>query len=154
MFNSPKSTGTESSIRSGFDVSATQREMVYTAFRDTLRMTGVPHSFLECECVHFVDARNAPQFQVHLIMKKWSGQMLRYSKAFQSQMRICLDRFEPHVDHGAYEWLWKYAKDCDVPFPDMPAPEEWTKKKEASAPRPAVDFFERRKVPRMQKGKS
>jgi hypothetical protein len=83
--------------------------------------------------------------------------MLRYSMAFQRQMRTCLDRFEPHVDHGAYEWLWKYSNDCDAPFPSMPAPEEWTKKKEAASappPRASIDFFERRKTPREPKRKS
>jgi hypothetical protein len=165
MFNLPKiartepkpqgasNSGRDSSGKSGSDISATQREMVFTAFKDTMRITGVPSSFIECECIHFVNSKNVTQFQVRLIMKKWSGQMLRYSLAFQNQMRTYLDRFEPNVDHSAYEWLWKYAADCDAPFPNMPAPEEWAKKKEPAAPpRQPVDFFERRKTPRPPKG--
>ena len=148
----PPASVLDSTTKSGQDIGATQREMVYTAFKDTVRATGIPTHFLTCECVTMVDAHRQNRIQVCLIYKKWSGQMLRYSQAFQKQMRTCLDRYEPNVDHASYEWVWKYAADCDTPFPAMPSPEEWNRKKEAPPPPPpAADFFERRKAPRPPK---
>lgn len=160
MFNSikpdsryPSVSAPDSAVKSGPDLSATQREMVYTAFKDTVRITGVPPEFLGCECSQGLDANKVSRVQVCLVYKKWSGQMLRYSMAFQHQMRTCLDRYEPNMDHSAYEWLWKYGRDCDNPFPHMPSPQEWARKKaEAAPPPPPTDFFERRKVPRAPKG--
>jgi hypothetical protein len=158
MFNFPKRNKSEP--QSQFDgdslvssasvpaANATQQELIRVAFKDTLRASGVPTKWLGCE-VHLVtDRHNVPRMQVHLVMNKWSGQMLRYSQAFQHQMLACLDRYEPGVDHRAYEWLWRYSDTCNVPFPHMPAPEEWAKKRETTKENAPVDMFERRKVTR------
>jgi hypothetical protein len=126
----------------------TQQELVRVVFKDTLRVTGVPPAWLKCEVHQLTDKYQIPRMQVHLIMRKWSGQMLRYSMAFQHQMLACLDRYEPAVDHSTYEWVWKYDPQCDVPFPLMPEPQEWTKKLEPRKASASVDFFERRKTPR------
>lgn len=150
--------GGNAGSKSDFEVGAVQREMVQTAFKDTLRATGVPAAFLSCEWVQRVNADGATQVEIRLVIKKWGGQLLRYSMAFQNQMRTCLDRYEPHIDHSAYEWLWQYAEDCANPYPHMPAPEEWSRKKDtatkanaAAKGSPTIDIFERRKVPRAPK---
>ncbi len=146
-FDSSKSSS-QSSISSA---NATQQELIRVAFKDTLRATGVPPAWLSCEVHLLTDSQQLPRMQVHLVIKKWSGHLLRYSLAFQNQMRACLDRYEPDTDHSAYEWLWKYAPDCDAPFPAMPAPEEWVQKLAARSARKPNEFFERRKRPRTPK---
>ncbi len=105
-----------------------QRELVRVAFKDTLRATGVPAQWLECEVNFVQSARHGERIQVQLVVKKWSGLLLRHSLAFQHALAQCLDRYEPHVDHSQHEWTWKFAADCNTPFPDMPAPEEWAAK--------------------------
>ena len=105
-----------------------QRELVRVAFNDTLLATGVPSQWLDCE-VHFIQsAQYGERVLVQLVVKKWSGLLLRHSLAFQHVLARCLDRYEPHIDHSRHEWTWKFAADCATPFPDMPAPEEWEAK--------------------------
>jgi len=122
-----------------------QRELVRVAFKDTLRATGVPSQWLDCEVYYIPTGVQLERVQIHLVMKKWSGHLLRYSQAFQSLLLQCLDRYEPHVDHSKHEWLWKYAAQCETPFPAMPEPEEWAEKMGATyakvpAPAPPVNF--------------
>jgi hypothetical protein len=159
MFNSSKRTAGDSrlsatdsvspsaanSSKSGNDI---ERELVRVAFKDTLRATGVPADWLSCEVRLVADRGMTERMQVHLVMQQWSGHLLRYAVAFQTKLRQCLDRYEPSVDHGQYEWLWRFSTNCACPFPTMPAPEEWAKKLEASKPPKPPELFERRKAPR------
>ncbi len=114
-----------------------QRELVRVAFKDTLRATGVPWQWLDCEVNYVQDPRHGERVQIVLLMKRWSGHLLRYSLAFQQALTQCLDRYEPHVDHSKHEWVWKYSQDCETPFV-MPAPEEWAKRLESSYEKPPV----------------
>ncbi len=137
--------GAANSSRTGSD---TERELVRVAFKDTLRATGVPTEWLTCEVRTIADKDAAQRLQVHLVIQRWSGHLLRYAMAFQTQLLQCLDRYEPSVDHSSYEWIWRFAPDCACPFPAMPAPEEWAQKLQASKAQKAPEFFERRKAPR------
>ncbi len=114
-----------------------QRELVRVAFRDTLRATGVPAQWLGCEVHYIQDPRRGEHVQVLLVMKKWSGHLLRYSLAFQQALAHCLDRYEPHVDHSKYEWVWKYSAECASAL-RMPAPAEWAKKLAPQDAKPSV----------------
>lgn len=116
------------SSQAGLDI---QRELIRVAFKDTMRNTGVPAAWLDCEVRNRPGPAGTEQIEVHLVMKQWSGHLLRYAMAFQKQLLQCMDRYEPTVDHSGFEWLWKFAHDCACPFPDMPAPEEWAQKLEA-----------------------
>lgn len=109
-----------------------QRELVRVAFKDTMRMYGLPAQWLECQVRNLAPVDGVERIQVQMVMKKWSGHVLRYAMAFEKQFMDCLDRYEPHVDHTTYEWVWRYADDCDCPFPDMPAAQEWAQKKVAN----------------------
>ena len=137
-----------SSVNSSRAASDIERELVRVAFKDTVRATGVPPEWLGCEVRVVTDKYQTERLQVQLVIKKWSGHLLRYAMAFQQQLMQCLDRYEPSTDHSTYEWLWSFSPTCGCPFPSMPAPEEWTQKLEASKPKKAAEFFERRKTPR------
>ncbi len=119
-----------------------QRELVRVAFKDTLRATGVPAAWLDCD-VHYLQSKHGERVQIQLIVKKWSGLLLAHTLTFQRELAQCLDRYEAHVDHSNHEWVWKFAADCETPFAAMPEPQEWTKKlktaqaKPADAPMPA-----------------
>ena len=108
-----------------------QHELLRVAFKDTMRSTGVPAEWLNCEVRTRPGLGATEQVEVHLTMKQWSGHLLRYSMAFQKQFEQCMDRYEPGVDHSGFDWLWKFAPQCESPFPTMPAPEEWSQKLEA-----------------------
>ena len=115
-----------------------QRELVRVAFKDTLRATGVPAQWLDCEVNFVQSARRGERIQVQLVVNKWSGLLLRHSLAFQHALAQCLDRYEPHVDHSQHEWTWKFAADCATPFPDMPDPEDWAAKLRVAEARPTA----------------
>ncbi len=121
--------GAANSSKAAVDI---QRELARVAFKDTMRHTGVPAQWLECEVRCVPLPNGGEKLQIHLIIKKWSGHLLRYAHAFQHQFLQCLDRYDPNVDHSNYEWSWKFAADCECPFPDMPSPDEWAVKLEAS----------------------
>ena len=102
-----------------------QVELIRVAFKDTVRSSGLPPSWLGCE-VHTVARHGRGEhIQVHLVIERWNEQLLRYSMPFQNRLIACLDRYEPHVDHTRYEWVWRYAGGCDCPHPALPAPQEW-----------------------------
>jgi hypothetical protein len=117
---------------SSLNTTDVQRELVRVAFKDTMRMYGLPTQWLECQVRNLAAVDGVERIQVQMVMKKWSGHVLRYAMAFEKQLIECLDRYEPHVDHTEYEWVWRYANDCDCPFPDMPAAQEWAQKKVAN----------------------
>lgn len=114
-----------------------QRELIRIAFKDTLRSTGVPAAWLDCD-VRYIQSKHGERVQIQLIVKKWSGLLLAHSLAFQRELAQCLDRYEAHVDHSQHEWIWKFADDCETPFPQMPAPEAWTQKLQAAQAKPAA----------------
>ena len=105
-----------------------QRELVLLAFKDTVRHSGVPPQWLDCEVR--VPAAGSPfaSLQVIITVQHWSGHLLRYARAFQQQVKDCLDRYEPMIDHAEYEWVWRFSADCDCPFMEMPEPGEWVQK--------------------------
>jgi hypothetical protein len=109
-----------------------QQELIKVAFKDTLKHTGVPAQWIACEIRKTGDLQPSAQLEVRLVIKKWSGHLLRYAFAFQTQFKQCLDRYEPHIDHSQYDWTWKFSDNCDCPFPSMPAPQEWAQKLQAS----------------------
>lgn len=116
-----------------------QRELIRVAFQDTVRATGVPPQWLDCAVRYIKTGKHEERVQIQIVMKQWSGHLLRYSLAFQNELMHCLDRYEPGVDHSQHEWLWRYAVDCESPFPGMPPPEMWTQKQNpvrADAPPP------------------
>jgi hypothetical protein len=113
-----------------------QRELVRVAFKDTLRATGVPAAWLDCD-VHYLQSKHGERVQIQLIVKKWSGLLLAHTLTFQRELAQCLDRYEAHVDHSKHEWVWKFAEDCETPFAAMPEPQEWTKKLKTAQAKPA-----------------
>jgi hypothetical protein len=133
-----------------------QRELIRVVFRDMVRIHGLPVKWLDCEIHSTLSADLNEQFQIQLIIRHWSGHLLRYAQAFEKVMKHYLDKYEPTVDHTDYEWVWRFADDCVTPFPEMPSPQEWTAKSENTKAGKALEFFERRKTPRptQKNGKS
>jgi len=127
-------TAGESTVAAG----GFQRDLIYVSFKDTLRVYGVPAEWLDCLVITYPDREGNERVQIQLVMRKWSGHLMRYAMALEHQLVQCLDRYEPHVDHSEYEWVWRYGDDCDCPFPDLPAPAEWAQKKVANNVRGTV----------------
>jgi hypothetical protein len=120
-------------------------ELVRAVLKDTMRAQGLPSDWLRCEVHSLSGAKANGPLHIRIIMTKWSGTLLKYTMAMERLILTGLDRYDPAVDHSGYSVSWQFSKDCQCPFPTMPAPETWSKKK-APAPKIAdsVDFFDRR----------
>ena len=126
-----------SAANSSQTASDIQRELVRVAFKDTLRSTGVPAAWLDCD-VRYIQSKHGERVQIQLIVRKWSGLLLAHSLALQRELAQCLDRYEAHEDHSQHEWIWKFSDDCETPFPHMPAPEAWAQKLQAAQAKPVA----------------
>jgi hypothetical protein len=102
-----------------------QHEVIGVVLKDILRMHEIPATWVECEIRQVPLGPNRMETQVHLIITRWSEQLLRYAAALQAQFMAGLDSFEPHVDHSSYTVLWRFAKKCDLPFPTIPEHVKW-----------------------------
>lgn len=136
------------SVSSSLATTDIRRELVRVAFKDTMRITGVPLKWLDCKVIYVPAAGGGERIQVHLVIRKWSGHLLRYAVAFEKQLALCLDRYEPHEDHSTVEWVWKFAEDCECPFPAMPPAEEWAQKDASSQDRKAAPAARLKPMPR------
>jgi hypothetical protein len=122
-------------------------ELVRAVLKDTMRDHGLPSDWLRCEVQALPGNKgnNNGPLHIRIIMSKWSGTLLKYTMALERLILTGLDRYDPAVDHSGYSVSWQFSKECACPFPTMPAPETWNKKK-ASPPKiaEAGEFFDRR----------
>lgn len=133
-----ENTVMSTALNSGMATTEVGLELIRVAFKDTLRVTGVPSQWIDCQVRTIPVGDGSERIQIHLVMKKWSGHLLRYMLTFEKQVAQCLDRYEPHVDHSGYEWVWRYAAACENPFPTMPPAAEWALKADANMERKSV----------------
>ena len=113
-----------------------------------MRLHGLPTDWLRAELspVHSATATANGPLHIRIIMSKWNGTLLKFTMALERLILTGLDRCDPAVDHSGYTVSWEFAKDCACPFPTMPAPETWTKKKTpASVAAITQDIFDRRR---------
>ena len=121
-------------------------ELVRTVLKDTVRHHGLPADWLRAELTVPTGASANGPLHIRIIMTKWNGTLLKYTMALERLILTGMDRYDPAVDHSGYTVSWQFAKNCVCPFPTLPPPETWVKKKNP-APKTAVteDFFDRRK---------
>ncbi len=120
-------------------------ELVRAVLKDTARSHGLPSDWLRADVHSLPGAKANGSLHIRITMTKWNGTLLKYTMAMERLILTGLDRYDPAVDHSGYTVSWQFAKDCACPFPTMPAPETWNKKKPA-APKiaNAGEFFDRR----------
>lgn len=144
----PKSASAPAYKASSVSISShdVRLELVRTVLRDTVRLHGLPADWLHAELTTLPGATTNGPLHIRIIMNKWNGTLLKFTLALERLILTGLDRYDPAVDHSGYTVSWQFSKDCACPFPTLPAPETWAKKK-ATAPMVAIteDFFDRRK---------
>jgi hypothetical protein len=114
-----------------------QRELVGVVLKDTLRLHGIPATWIGCEVnvlsrksrtMNVAAPANTPLDEdlfVHLVILKWNEALLRFAPAFERQLIEGLDRFEPHIDHSKYIVSWRFSPTCGCPQTRMPNPKFW-----------------------------
>ena len=148
---SPKSSPVSTYKSSAISVSKNELrlELVRTVLKDTMRAHGLPADWLRAELTVPTGAAANEPLHIRIIMTKWNGSLLKYTMALERLILTGMDRYDPAVDHSGYTVSWQFAKNCVCPFPTLPPPESWLKKK-TPVPKMAVteDFFDRRKQAR------
>lgn len=104
---------------------ASRSDLVQLVLGDLLQLHNIPAAWLGYEIHARTNTRNATEVHIHLLIHRWSEQLLRYSAALENQFRLGLDRFEPGVDHSRYLIAWRFARDCELPFPSIPDAVPW-----------------------------
>ena len=120
-------------------------ELVRTVLKDTVRHHGLPADWLRAELTVPMGATANGPLHIRIIMTKWNGSLLKYTMALERLILTGMDRYDPAVDHSGYTVSWQFAKNCVCPFPTLPPPESWLKKKTPVPKRAATeDVFDRR----------
>jgi hypothetical protein len=112
-------------LNSTQQVGGVQEEVIGVVLKDLLRMHGVPANWLTFEINYLARGPGLAEVQIQLLIMRWSEQLLRYAAALQDQLLTGLDQFEPHVDHSHYVVVWRFSKDCDLPFSTIPVNVKW-----------------------------
>jgi len=102
----------------------TRCELVRVRTRNTLRLSGIPESWIEAQLL--LEPHGGRTFiHLHLVVRKWDERLQRYGVALQRKL---LDEME-RIDPQAREWLrsisWHYPLDLDCPFPELPQASLW-----------------------------
>ena len=103
-----------------------RRELIRVLARDTLRYSGIPSDWVECQ-VLILPSRSGETFmQARLVVKHWDERLLRYAFAFQRRLMAEIERFEPDAAQWLQSISWQYLVDLDCPYRDLPEPASWT----------------------------
>jgi hypothetical protein len=105
--------------------SLSRPELAQLVLSDTVHRNGIPRDWLEVECFEVVLRPGLKQTHLHLVMQRWSDQLLHYSAALQQQYLAGLDHFEPGVDHSFYIVSWRFASTCVMPSALIPDGVAW-----------------------------
>ena len=111
-----------------------QRELVHVVFKDTLRQSGIPASWLGCDVTVLSSRTRGEELFVRLMVLKWDERLLPFLPVLQKLLVTGLDRFEPSIDHSAYVMSWQFASDCGCPHKALPPASTWVAQEPASAP--------------------
>lgn len=126
-----------------------QSELVRAALTQTLRVHGVPAQGLHSEIQRTPGPEGQVQLHIRLVITAWSEPLLKYAMALERELLLTLARYEPAFNHARDVVSWQFAKTCDCPFPDLPAPEAWQAKTAPAPENEVIDLFDRRHEPRV-----
>lgn len=115
-----------------------QRELVRMVLKETLRMHGIPNSWLTAEVTALTGRARGDDILVRLIVLKWHEPLLKFLPALQQQLIHGLDRFEPSIDHSKYLVSWQFAADCGCPHAQLPDAASWFMENIPSDPKVAT----------------
>lgn len=127
-----------------------RRELIKTAFRDTLRQQGIPLEWVSCEVITVSPAPGEEKLQIQLVLMQWQETFLRYGPALEHILLREIDRLDPSTDHPRHQITWRFSPDCGCPFTVMPPPRIWSHAETAAdtAKVEAPDILDRRRTPR------
>lgn len=127
-----------------------RRELIKTAFRDALRLKGIPYEWLSCEVINIAPTTGEAPLQIQLTLMQWQETFLRYGPALEQVLQREIEHLDPSTDRSQYTIVWRFSPDCGCPFTVLPPPRIWSHA-QAPAEAPKVephDLLDRRRTPR------
>jgi hypothetical protein len=102
----------------------TRCELVRVRTRNTLRLSGIPESWIEAQLL--IEQQGGRNFvHLHLVVRRWDERLQLYAVALQRKVLEEIERIDPQ----ARDWLrsvsWHYPSELDCPYPELPQPSLW-----------------------------
>ncbi len=108
-----------------FDAQVDMRqELVRVRTRNTLRLCGIPESWIEGQVLLEPEAGRI-FIHLHLVVRQWDERLQRYGVALQRKLMDEIERIDPQARQWLRSVSWQYPPDLDCPFPDLPQPSLW-----------------------------
>lgn len=105
---------------------ANRQQLVLLTMRDLLRRSGVPSEWLECKTLLVTSRSRGPGLYLHLVVRQWDERLLRFSQAFQTELKRRLVRFDPKAAQWVHGIAWDFELAQNCPWPILPDKTSWT----------------------------
>lgn len=102
----------------------TRRELLRIRTRNTLRLSGVPESWIEAQ-VLLEPAGGRTFMHLRLAVRHWDPRLLQYAVALQRKLMEEIERIDPQAAQWLLSIVWAFPPELECPFPDLPQPSAW-----------------------------
>lgn len=102
----------------------TRRELLRIRTRNTLRLSGVPESWIEAQ-VLLEPAGGRTFMHLRLAVRHWDPRLLQYAVALQRKLMEEVERIDPQAAQWLLSIVWAFPPELECPFPDLPQPSAW-----------------------------
>ena len=103
---------------------STRRELLRVRTRNTLRLSGIPESWIEPQVL--LEPEGGRTFlHLRLVVRQWDERLLRYTFAFQTQLMREIERIDPQAREWLLSIVWQFPHDLACPYPELPQPSAW-----------------------------
>ena len=102
----------------------TRRELLRIRTRNTLRVSGVPESWIEAQ-VLLEPAGGRTFMHLRLAVRHWDPRLLQYAVALQRKLMEEIERIDPQAAQWLLSIVWAFPPELACPFPDLPQPSAW-----------------------------
>jgi hypothetical protein len=126
----------------------TQKEVIRTAWRETLGFHGIPTDWVGCEITGVTRRDEVDDIYIQLVIKKWNEGLQRYGYALEQKLLSRINWYLPNQTKFSFVVSWRYDKSCQCPHLDMPNNKYWVPKTEEAPAAKSGDFLDRRRRPR------
>ena len=119
-----KSSSAPSTFQSGSEA-ANRQQLVLMTVRDLLRRSAIPMHWLECQTLVVNSRSRGTGLYIHLVVHHWDERLLRYTKAFQTELKERIVRFDPKAASWVHGIAWDLGALRSCPYPALPPKSTW-----------------------------
>lgn len=131
----PRDAGPLSQMHSQLAMSqtATRREALRLALRDTLQRYGMPAEWISSETLTLTSRSGERNVHWRLVVKHWDPRILTHGVALQQALVRRVTAFDPLAPDWLQGISWQFALEDESVCPAMPHPASWTAQSQATA---------------------